>query len=147
MVPGAPPIGGGQIGAPGGFGWPPPPTGAGPGLSPPGPGMGQFGSPPPGQGFGGPPPPGGVSYPGALQPAMGAAPGGAAGNFVEDFASLQLGGGGPGGDQGVDPATFPRPGDDIPNPNSDLSCDPRYLRLTCGALPVNQSVKQRTACP
>ena len=52
-----------------------------------------------------------------------------------------------GGDQGVDPATFPRPGDDVPNPNSDLSCDPRYLRLTCGALPVNQSVKQRYGLP
>ena len=109
--------------------------------------MGQFGSPPPGQGFGAPPPPGGVSYPGALQPAMGAQPGAGTAGFAEDFASLQLGGGGPGGDQGVDPATFPRPGDDVPNPNSDLSCDPRYLRLTCGALPVNQSVKQRYGLP
>lgn len=47
----------------------------------------------------------------------------------------------------MDPATFPRPGDDLPNPNTDLSCDPRYLRLTCGALPVNQSVKQRYGLP
>ena len=86
--------------------------------------------------------PGGVSYPGALQPSHAPQQ-----NFVEEFSSLQLGGGGPGGDQGVDPATFPRPGDDIPNPNSELSCDPRYLRLTCGALPVNQSVKQRFGLP
>ena len=153
MMGGPPPpmMGGGQMGGPGGFGGPPPPTGPGPGpgpgASPPGPGMGQFGSPPPGQGFGAPPPPGGVSYPGALQPAMGAQPGAGTAGFAEDFASLQLGGGGPGGDQGVDPATFPRPGDDVPNPNSDLSCDPRYLRLTCGALPVNQSVKQRYGLP
>lgn len=146
-IPGPPQMGGG---VPGGFGAPqapgPPPMGMGPGT-PPGPGLAMGpGMPPPGQGFGGPAPPGG-SYPGALQPGMGmGAPGGNQ-NFVEDFASLQLSGGGPGGDQGVDPATFPRPGDDIPNPNTELSCDPRYLRLTCGALPVNQSVKQRYGLP
>ena len=89
-------------------------------------------------GISGPAGPGG--YPGAVAPSPQ--------NLVEDFASLQLGGGGgAGGDQGVDPAQFPRPGDDVPNPNADLSCDARYLRLTCGALPVNQSVKQRFGLP
>ena len=114
-----------------GQGMPPPPGGGG---------GGQLGQP----GFGGPPPPGppgvGGMYPGAVA----ASPQ----SLVEDFSSLQLGGGGgPGGDQGVDPAAFPRPGDDVPNPNTELSCDPRYLRLTCGALPVNQTVKQRFGLP
>ena len=133
MVPGPPGPGAGP---------PPPPMGGVGGMaSPPGmgpPGMGAY------PGAMGTPPgaPGGVSYPGALQPAHAPQQ-----NFVEEFSSLQLGGGGPGGDQGVDPATFPRPGDDVPNPNSELSCDPRYLRLTCGALPVNQSVKQRFGLP
>jgi protein transport protein SEC24 len=115
------------------------------------PGMGMGGQP--GQpGFGGPPPPSmgtgmgtmGGGYPGAVAGGMSPQ------NIIEEFSSLQLGGGtgtGAGGDQGVDPAQFPRPGDDVPNPNTELSCDPRYLRLTCGALPVNQSVKQRFGLP
>ncbi len=152
-------------GAPGGMGGGPPPPMSGPpppmmgaapgammgGGGPPAPGpppQGGMMSPP--GGYPGQPPPPGGTYPGALQPQMGG-PGGMMGapqqTFVEDFSSLQLGGGGPGGDQGVDPATFPRPGDDVPNPNTELSCDPRYLRLTCGALPVNGSVKQRFGLP
>ena len=155
-IPGPPHMG---SALPGGFGaqappqnnGPPPPMGMhmGGGGNSPGAGMmGPGGTSSQGQGFGAPPPPGGV-YPGALQPGPGAGVSGTHHNqnFVEDFASLSLGGGGPGGDQGVDPATFPRPGDDLPNPNTDLSCDPRYLRLTCGALPVNQSVKQRYGLP
>jgi protein transport protein SEC24 len=119
------------------------PNGMGPGMAPPQPGFGG----PPQPGFGGPPPPGvgggmvpgGGSYAGAQFPS--------AQSGVEEFSSLALGGGGPGGDQGVDPASFPRPGDDIPNPNTELSCDPRYLRLTVGCLPVNNGVKQRFGLP
>ena len=69
-------------------------------------------------------------------------------NFVEDFASLNLGpGGGPSGEPGMDPATFPRPGDDVPRPNMELSCDPKYMRLTCGVLPASPSLKTRFAMP
>ena len=68
-------------------------------------------------------------------------------SFVEEFSSLQLGGGGSVGDHGADPSQFPRPGDDVPVPNSEFSCDPRYLRLTVNALPANQALKQRFALP
>ena len=91
--------------------------------------------------------------PGPGMPAMGGYPqaggyGAPAMNFVEDFASLNLGpGGGPGGEAGMDPATFPRPGDDEARPNLELSCDPKYMRLTCGALPSSPSLKTRFAMP
>ena len=108
-------------------------------------------------GAGAPPPMSMGSGPGmAPQASMGGypmAPGAAYGgapsmNFVEDFASLNLGpGGGPGGEPGMDPSTFPRPGDDAPRPNMELSCDPKYMRLTCGVLPSSPSLKTRFAMP
>ena len=147
-----------QMGSMGLGGPPPPPTSAaGGGGQPPPMQMQQTMPPPPPMagvpgafgGGGGPmgTPPGG-SYPGAQfspAPFQGQF---AQQSVVEDFGSLVLGGGGgPGQEQGADPATFPRPGDDVPNANAHLSCDPRYLRLTCGALPGTASVKQRFTLP
>jgi len=106
---------------------------------PPVPGMGQM---PPGAPLGAPAPAQGMGYPQAPGPY------GQSMSFVEDFASLNLApGGGPGGEPGMDPATFPRPGDDQPRPNMELSCDPKYMRLTCGVLPANPSLKTRFAMP
>lgn len=104
---------------------------SGPGGMPPG-------APPP-QAMGAPPQAMGYQPAAPYAPSM---------NFVEDFASLNLApGGGPGGEPGMDPATFPRPGDDQPRPNLELSCDPKYMRLTCGVLPANPSLKTRFAMP
>ena len=49
--------------------------------------------------------------------------------------------------QNIDQKTLPRPGDDQARPNSNLSCDPKYLRLTVGALPQSVGLKQRFALP
>ena len=86
---------------------------------------------------------------GGMPPSMGLASGAATqqSSFVEEFSSLQLGGTGSTGDHAMDPSQFPRPGDDVPVPNSELSCDPRYLRLTVNAFPANQALKQRFALP
>jgi protein transport protein SEC24 len=155
MTMGAPPT---MMGAP----MPPPPTmGASGAVSTPPPPtmpMGQPGAGAPAMGVGAPPTPPSqapMGQPGAMPPMGGGyapqavAPGSGYGaSFVEDFASLNLApGGGPGGEPGMDPATFPRPGDDEPRPNMELSCDPKYMRLTCGALPSSPSLKTRFGMP
>jgi protein transport protein SEC24 len=155
--------------APGvGMGTPPmaPPTAMGapptmmgqPPMTPPAPPMmmGQPGAGAPAMGVGAPPAPQApMGQPGGMPPIGGgyapqaaAAGAGYGASFVEDFASLNLApGGGPGGEPGMDPATFPRPGDDEPRPNMELSCDPKYMRLTCGALPSSPSLKTRFGMP
>ena len=105
---------------------------------PPGPGMGQFGSPPPGQGnINSPPPPGGVSYPGALRRRHGArSPKRGNRRFADAPHTRRCSWGAgprPGGDQGVDPATFPRPGDDVRQPEQRHTHTHTHTRLTCGA--------------
>ena len=161
---GAPPMGGGGAGSVAPM-VPGPPTGATApptGTAPPVVGAPPMGAmappvvPGPPMGTAAPPP----VVPGP--PAMGASPMmqgqmgggypqtggyGAQSQFVEDFASLNLGPGGASGEPGMDPATFPRPGDDEPRPNMELSCDPKYMRLTCGVLPSNPSLKTRFAMP
>ena len=49
--------------------------------------------------------------------------------------------------QNLDQKALPRPGEDEARPNSNLSCDPKYLRLTVGALPQSVGLKQRFALP
>ncbi|CAL6417065.1 unnamed protein product [Bathycoccus prasinos] len=49
--------------------------------------------------------------------------------------------------QNLDQKALPRPGEDEARPNSNLSCDSKYLRLTVGALPQSVGLKQRFALP
>ncbi|CAL6424866.1 unnamed protein product [Bathycoccus prasinos] len=104
---------------------PPPPTGSSSSVYPTSaPQMGMYG--------GGAPPPGAGMMPGM---------GGQQGGYPPDADARSI------DVQNLDQKALPRPGEDEARPNSNLSCDPKYLRLTVGALPQSVGLKQRFALP
>lgn len=148
LAPGATPYGA----PPQGLGAPPPPQYGAPPPQPPGP-AGPSAAPLPHQPPGVPSPGGfGGPIPGAAPPGAGPPPGAPYGaplspdSLAEGMMALSLGAGGA-SDQGMDPASFPRPEGDVPPPAIPGSCDPRYMRLTCNALPATASLRQRFGLP
>lgn len=72
--------------------------------------------------------------------------------LMEDFSSLSIGSMPGSIDPGLDPKALPRPldGDVEPTPLPEaysMNCDPRYLRLTTGAIPNSQSLVSRWHLP
>ncbi|KAL3141459.1 hypothetical protein ABBQ32_005024 [Trebouxia sp. C0010 RCD-2024] len=75
---------------------------------------------------------------------------------LDQFEALTLGPAAPGqsGDAGIDLASFPRPTGDAaeaavapPTPLFPANAHPRYLRLTCNAIPAQQAVRARFQLP
>ncbi|DBA76931.1 TPA: hypothetical protein ACH3X1_009527 [Trebouxia sp. C0004] len=100
---------------------------------------------------------GGFSQPGGagsqLPPSYGPAQSQA---VLDQFEALTLGPAAPGqpGDSGVDLASFPRPTGQAaeaavaaPVPTFPANANPRYLRLTCNAIPAQQAVRARFQLP
>ncbi|XP_062002530.1 protein transport protein SEC24 A [Rosa rugosa] len=72
--------------------------------------------------------------------------------LTEDFSSLSVGSVPGSIEPGIDPKALPRPlcGDVEPKPLAEmfpLNCNPRFLRLTTGAIPSSQSLSSRWHLP
>jgi len=142
---GAPPAAAGYPPARAGPAYPPPPGGAGappppPAFAQPRPAMmpppGGAAPPPAFPGGAGPPPPGSPMAPPSAYGGYDAA--------VEGMSSLSLGSG---AGEALDAGALPRPTADAPLAPLPGSCDPAFMRMTCGALPSTSALRQRFGLP